>query len=137
MLNFQELTLQNFLVFGAKQTIRFDKTGVRYIFGENLDIIANDEDAEEVDEKDVSSGSGKSTLPIGLLWVLYGEVKKKNKIPLTRIANKKYKKNVEGTVKFDIDGKELYWVKRYRALAVAWLPPPRPGLSLSCRSEGG
>ena len=115
MLNFQELTLQNFLVFGAKQTIRFDKTGVRYIFGENLDIIANDEDAEEVDEKDVSSGSGKSTLPIGLLWVLYGEVKKKNKIPLTRIANKKYKKNVEGTVKFDIDGKELYWVKRYRA----------------------
>jgi len=116
MLNFEELTIQNFLIFGKKQTIKFDKTGVRYIYGENLDILAADTSGdEEIDERDVSSGSGKSSLPIALLFAIYGEVKKKNKIPLTRVANKKYKKNVEVTTTFNIDNKDRYLVKRYRA----------------------
>lgn len=115
MLNFEEASFQNLLIFGTKQTIKFKGTGIRYIYGENLDILESDNSENfELDERDISSGSGKSTLPINLLWVVYGEIRKKGKIALTRIANKKYKKNVEGIVIFNIDNKERYCVKRYR-----------------------
>ena len=115
MLNFRRLTLQNFLIFGEKQEIDFNGVGVRYIYGENCDIIEHDlSSTEEIDERDISSGSGKSTLPIGALFALFGIVWKKDKIPLARVINKKYKKNCEVTVEFDIDGKDVYVVKRYR-----------------------
>jgi len=116
MLNYRKLTMQNFLIFGEKVEIEFGGTGIRYIYGENLDITEHDlaADSTTMDERDVSSGSGKSTLPIGLLYAQHGIVWKKDKIPLSRIVNKKHKKNCEVTLEFDIDGKDIYCIKRYR-----------------------
>lgn len=118
MINFRKATFKNFLIFGDEpQTIEFNRTGIRYIYGQNQDIVLEDDsfNKEEYDEKDISSGSGKSSIPIGLLYGPYGVVQKKDKIALARVVNKKYKKNCEVTTEFDIDGKDIYLVKRYRA----------------------
>ena len=117
MINFRKATFKNFLIFGDEpQTIEFNRKGIRYIFGKNNDIVIDDDNfnKEEYDEKDISSGSGKSSIPIGLLFGPYGIVQKKDKIALPRVVNKKYKKNCLVETEFDIDGKDIYLVKRYR-----------------------
>lgn len=116
MLEFEELRLKNFLSFGEEeQVVRFDNlSGVRWIYGENHDVSASSVDEKYEDEEHKSAnGSGKSSFPIGIGWILFGEVLKRKNIKLNRIANRKTGKHVKGWLTLKSNNKR-YRIERYR-----------------------
>lgn len=100
-MQFKELTLRNFLVFGDEtQTIQLDKQGLVLIDGDN-------EDANSFQ----SNGSGKSSLLNAITYALYGNLP--NGVGGDDVINNKVKKNMCVTLTFVIDG-NTYQVQRYR-----------------------
>jgi DNA repair exonuclease SbcCD ATPase subunit len=61
-MRFIEVQIQNFLSFGAIQTVPLDRRGLLAVFGQNQDSKGAD-----------SNGAGKSTIPEAMVWALYGE----------------------------------------------------------------
>jgi len=75
-----ELTIENFLSYGAEQTISLGGLGLVGVFGDHVDSNVAD-----------SNGAGKSALLDALTWVLWGEVLKDLKSD--QVVNNKVGKN--------------------------------------------
>lgn len=117
MLQFEELRIRNFLSFGnEEQVVRFDNlSGVRWVYGENQDVVNSTAVSEEYEEEEEKSanGSGKSSFPIAIGWILFGEALKRKSIKLNRIANRKTGKHVRGVLTI-MANNVRYRIERYR-----------------------
>jgi DNA repair exonuclease SbcCD ATPase subunit len=82
---FEELTLKNFLSFRDEVSINLPSSGLYLVRGENFDLQSDNSG----DIKN-TNGSGKSALLRSLLWVLFGESNKRGKAD--NVINKKSKK---------------------------------------------
>jgi len=106
LVQFEELTLKNFLSFRDEVSINLPSSGLYLVRGENFDLQSDDSG----DIKN-TNGSGKSALLRSLLWVLFGESNKRGKAD--NVINKKSKKDTQVSLVFNI-GESKYKIERYR-----------------------
>ncbi len=104
MFKVKTLTVKNFMSVGnATQAIRFDRTDLTLVLGQNLDLGGDDTGAR--------NGTGKTTIINALSYALYGEAL--TRIRKENLINKTNGKNMLVTIEFEKDG-QGYKIERGR-----------------------
>jgi DNA repair exonuclease SbcCD ATPase subunit len=95
MMIIKNLTVKNFMSVGnATQAIRFDRSDLTLVLGQNLDLGGDDTGAR--------NGTGKTTIINALSYALYGEAL--TRIRKENLINKTNGKAMMVTIEFDKDG---------------------------------
>lgn len=102
-MRFLEISIQNFLSFGPKQTLPLSHRGLVAVFGQNRDAAAAD-----------SNGAGKSSLLEALVWSLWGKTVRK--YTGDDVINNRVNKDCEVSLKIEDDDGRIWDISRSRAI---------------------
>ena len=95
MITLKTITVKNFMSVGNQtQAVKFDRSQLTLVLGQNLDLGGDDVGAR--------NGTGKTTIVNALSYALYGEAL--TKIRKDNLINKTNNKNLLVTVEFEKDG---------------------------------
>jgi len=104
MFKIKTLSVKNFMSVGnATQAVKFDRTDLTLVLGQNLDLGGDDTGAR--------NGTGKTTIINALSYALYGEAL--TRIRKENLINKTNGKNMLVTIEFEKDG-QGYKIERGR-----------------------